>query len=259
MVKDLLKSLNSIHNDNNLSLEEKFLLTILIKYHNHKLNYAYPSYEVLMAECSTNRKAKISKIVKALSEKEYITIKKSQGNKSLYFINKHLYYVAKDESIDSKEQKQPNKINTKKSPNVRVDSNGNVPLDGQVAVEEVLVEVESKELSLEEQIVNETGCNPEVAQASIDHAKQKGANNIKAYAIASINKGFTISNLVNGINPMKFNNFEARNYDYPSLERKLLGWDDENLESEEKTISPTEDMKRFNNNPLMQDILGITI
>ena len=114
-------------------------------------------------------------------------------------------------------------------------------------------------ISLVDSIVEVTGCNPEVAQASIDNAKQKNANNIKSYAIASINKGFTISKPANGINPMKFNNFEARDYDYLSLERKLLGWDDENLESEEKTISLTEDMKRFNNNPLMQDILGITI
>ena len=27
------------------------------------------------------------------------------------------------------------------------------------------------------------------------------------------------------VNPLKFNNFEAREYDYDSLEKKLLGWD----------------------------------
>ena len=27
------------------------------------------------------------------------------------------------------------------------------------------------------------------------------------------------------VNPMKFNNFEAREYDYDDLENKLLGWD----------------------------------
>lgn len=239
LVKDLLKSLNSIHNDNKLSLEEKFLLTILIKYHNHKLNYAYPSYEVLMAECSTNRKAKISKIVKSLSQKEYITIKKSQGNKNLYFINKHLYYIAKDESTDSKEQKQLNKIDTKKAPKVGVVSNGNEPLPNQVTIAEALQEAESKESSLEEQIVEATGCTKEIAKSSVAYAKQQGANNIKAYAIASINKGFTGSNLVNGINPLKFNNFESREYDYDSLEKKLLGWDNTNLEEVEEIQEST--------------------
>lgn len=100
MVKDFLKSLNSIHKDNNLSLEEKHLLTILIKYHNYDLGYAFPTYKNLLEECSTNRRAKISKIVKALSEKEYITVKKISGNKSTYYINKHLYYVDEEEAVE---------------------------------------------------------------------------------------------------------------------------------------------------------------
>ena len=99
MIKDFLKTLNSIHKDNNVSLEAKHLLTILIKYHNHDLGYSFPTYENLMEECSTNRRAKISKIVKELREKEYITVKKICGNKSTYYINKHLYYVDKVEEV----------------------------------------------------------------------------------------------------------------------------------------------------------------
>ena len=34
MIKDFLKSLNAIHKDTVLTLEEKHLLTILIKYYN---------------------------------------------------------------------------------------------------------------------------------------------------------------------------------------------------------------------------------
>lgn len=37
----------------------------------------------------------------------------------------------------------------------------------------------------------------------------------------------------NGINAMKFNNFEPRNYDYDKLEKKLLGWDDSDKNNEE--------------------------
>ena len=100
MTKDFLKILNSIHKDNNLSLEAKHLLTILIKYHNHSLGYAFPTYENLLEECSTNRKAKISKILKELKEMEYITVKKIQGNKSIYYINKCLYYVENEVSTN---------------------------------------------------------------------------------------------------------------------------------------------------------------
>ena len=39
MIKDIFKSLNSIHRDSNLTLEEKHLLTILIKYHNVEEGY----------------------------------------------------------------------------------------------------------------------------------------------------------------------------------------------------------------------------
>lgn len=38
-------------------------------------------------------------------------------------------------------------------------------------------------------------------------------------------KNFTTQN--QEVNPMKFNNFEARQYDYDSLEKKLLGWDND--------------------------------
>lgn len=35
----------------------------------------------------------------------------------------------------------------------------------------------------------------------------------------------TFTSQTQEVNPMKFNNFEAREYDYDSLEKKLLGWD----------------------------------
>lgn len=102
MVKDIFKSLNSIHNDSNLTLEEKHLLTILIKYHNVTDGYSYPTYEVLLSECSTSRRSKISKMIKGLKEKEYIEVVKVKGNKSHYYIKKHLFFVEKIDS-DKKE------------------------------------------------------------------------------------------------------------------------------------------------------------
>ena len=74
MVKDIFKSLNSIHKDSNLTLEEKHLLTILIKYHNVIDGYSYPTYELLLSECSTSRRSKISKMIKGLKEKGYIEV-----------------------------------------------------------------------------------------------------------------------------------------------------------------------------------------
>ena len=95
MKKDIFKSLNSIHKDSNLTLEEKHLLTILIKYHNVIDGYSYPTYEFLLSECSTSRRSKISKMIKGLKEKGYIEVSKVKGNKSHYYIKKHLFFIEK--------------------------------------------------------------------------------------------------------------------------------------------------------------------
>ena len=102
MIKDIFKSLNSIHKDSNLTLEEKHLLTILIKYHNVTDGYSYPTYEILLEECSTSRRSKISKMIKGLKEKAYIEVVKVKGNKSHYYIKKHLFFIGKFDS-DKKE------------------------------------------------------------------------------------------------------------------------------------------------------------
>ena len=102
MIKDFLKSLNAIHKDTVLTLEEKHLLTILIKYYNVDKGYSYPTYEILLKECSTKRRSKISKIIKGLKEKNYIEVIKVKGNKSHYYVKKYLYLV-KNSKIEEKE------------------------------------------------------------------------------------------------------------------------------------------------------------
>lgn len=126
-------------------------------------------------------------------------------------------------------------------------------LDEQVAIEESLQASEAKEATLLGSIIKATGCTIEVAKSSIDYAKQHGANNIKAYAIASINKGFTVACAPNqdntyrsnytSNNSKRFNNFETKyrsnrhfygNMTYEEIESQLLGWyNDEPEEAKE--------------------------
>lgn len=124
MIKDIFKSLNSIHRDSNLTLEEKHLLTILIKYHNVEEQYAYPTYKNLLEECSTNRRSKISKIIKGLKEKAYVEVVKVRGNKSHYYIKKHLFFIEETDSNKnqnstgaSNEEVQAEKVKVKQHPN----------------------------------------------------------------------------------------------------------------------------------------------
>ena len=74
MTKDYLKFRNAIKKDTNLNLEESYLLETLFDYYNVQLGYAFPSYEVLMSDLKTKRRAKISKLLKSLEKKGYISI-----------------------------------------------------------------------------------------------------------------------------------------------------------------------------------------
>lgn len=235
MIKDLLKTMLSINNDTYLKPSEKVLLSSLILYHSHADGYSYPNYEHLQIALSTNRKATVSNTLKSLEEKEYITIKKTKGNKNLYYINKYLFYVGDTTS----HQEKP------------VDSNGKKPLENQVHIDEVLTKEDSKVI----EISNYTGFNKKESAELLEESGQNTAKIIKAFnfvlkqtnvdnefkytkwAINNENKlniGIQNPNFESGKKALKFNNFEGRQYDYESLEKRLLGWADD---EEPKSLS----------------------
>lgn len=96
---------------------------------------------------------------------------------------------------------------------------------------------ESKELTLEEEIVKETSAPIEEVKEAVEYAKDNNARDITAYVKKCLENNWHKSKRAEskGINPLKFNNFEARQYDYDSLESQLLG-------HEESYISITDDM-----------------
>ena len=85
MKKDYMKFNNFILAEENLTLEEGYMLQVLFQYHNIEEGYAYPTYKALMKACKTNRQAKISKILKSLVTKGYIRIEK-HGNNRYYIV-----------------------------------------------------------------------------------------------------------------------------------------------------------------------------
>lgn len=58
MKKDYMKFNNFILAEENLTLEEGYMLQVLFQYHNIEEGYAYPTYKALMKACKTNRQAK---------------------------------------------------------------------------------------------------------------------------------------------------------------------------------------------------------
>jgi hypothetical protein len=209
MTKDYLKFRNAIKKDTNLSLEECYMLELIFDYYNTSCNYAYPSYEILMSDLKTKRKAKVSKILKALVKKGYISINKV-GKKNTYKLLKYLFL------------------------NQPVDSNGKPPIDGQIHYSE-LTEEETKVIDITGFTKKQTRSLMKVAKDKVEkiiegfnYAASKGATNLFGYtlwAIKNLNKvSIDTNNYSKEYKGLKFNNFEPRQYDYDDLEWRLLGW-----------------------------------
>lgn len=225
MIKDYLKFRNAIKKDTNLDLEEGYMLETLFDYHNVKSGYAFPSYQTLMSDLKTCRKAKISKILKSLVKKGYISITKV-GKKNTYKLLKYLF------------------LSNDKKP---VDSDGMPPMDGQVHFTEV-VKDEPQTTETENDVMNITGFTQKQAgkvlkvakekvesiQEAFNYAITKGADNTYSYTVWAIKNIDKLRNAAakkvqvdtdRSYKPKtKFDNFEPRQYDYEDLEKRLLGW-----------------------------------
>lgn len=228
MTKDYLKFRNAVKQDTNLNLEEAYLLEVIFDYYNTSCGYAFPSYEVLMQDLKTKRRAKISKLLKSLEKKGYISINKN-GKKNIYYILKYLFL-----------NKSKSKT-TKQTHDASVDSNGNIPVEGQMHVEEIINTKEHEEVAAitgfnkkqVDELLQASGNKIEKIVQALEYAKSKGKA-VFAYVRWCI-KNLDIASLIkretNRVekHKLKFDNFESREYDYDKLEKSLLGWEESTL------------------------------
>lgn len=199
MKKDYMKFNNFILKDENLTLEEGYMLQVLFQYHNIQEGYAYPTYTTLMKACKTNRQAKISKILKSLLAKGYIIIENHGNNR---------YYIVGVERF--------------------LGSNAPVQEEKETSA------VEGLSASQERTLMKLAGTREKLMQM-VNYAKNK-AKNLFAYVYRLLKDNVVLGAKDTSTNPhyynsatpkgySGFNNFKARDYDYEALERKLLGWD----------------------------------
>lgn len=202
MKKDYMKFNNFILAEENLTLEEGYMLQVLFQFHNIECGYAYPTYTTLMKACKTNRQAKISKILKSLVTKGYIRIEKHGNNR---------YYIVEIERF----------------------------LGSSAPVQEAEKEVSTVEglSASQERTLMKLAKTKEKLMQMVKYAKDK-AKNLFAYVYRLLKDNVVLGAKDASANPhynsttprgySSFNNFEGRNYsqeDYDSLERKLLGWE----------------------------------
>lgn len=206
-----------------LCVNEQYLLELLFEFHNHSFGYAYPDLKTLMKAFNTTSKNRVIYTIKKLEKKGLITVVRKFKENNRYFIANINEFIV---------------IENKKTPvKVHVDSNGDLPLEGQIDIEEVLKENESQSDKIKLILDKFKGIILSKKQKEVINNTEKGilenaiasitVDKINAtYLLGAIERAKTKSKyLVDGINPFKFNNFKAREYDYDSLEKKLLGWD----------------------------------
>ena len=234
MKKDYLAFNRFILTQENLSLEEGYMMNVLFQCHNETLGYAYPSYKALMKYCKTNRQAKVSKIIKSLADKGYITIQNHKNNR--YFINGINEFIqgSNNENNDSNNtdsnnnsndtNSNNNSNNTNNKDNNSNNNNTNSEFDGlTVSQTNTLMKLAKTKERLKE-----------IIEYSKDRAKNLFAycyrllkDNIQvntSYSYASNNYGNQNNNISTPKGYNSFNNFKARDYDYEDLEWRLLGW-----------------------------------
>lgn len=206
-----------------LCVNEQYLLELLFEFHNHSFGYAYPDLKTLMKAFNTTSKNRVIYTIKKLEKKGLITVVRKFKENNRYFIANINEFIV---------------IENKKTPvKVHVDSNGDLPLEGQIDIEEVLKENESQSDKIKLILDKFKGIILSKKQKEVIDNTEKGilenaiasitVDKINAtYLLGAIERAKTKSKyLVDGINHFKFNNFKAREYDYDSLEKKLLGWD----------------------------------
>ncbi len=214
MTKDYIKFRNTVKKDKNLSLEESYFLELIFDYHNTYLKYAYPSYETLMSDLKTNRRAKVSKLIKSLVKKGYIQVNK---------VNRHnTYRLLKYLFIHENKPK---------------DSDGKTPLDGQVHFTELTPE--------EKEVIDSTNFSQNQIKTLLQLSKNKldkvlsmikyvsnKANiaNKFGYIKALLERGINIDDTKQNYHKKSIgfvDNCSNREYSeewYKSTEQRLLGW-----------------------------------
>lgn len=226
MSKDFIKFRQYLRTKD-LSVNEQFLLEYLFELHNDDYGYAYPSFNDLVTAFNTTSRNRVSNVIKSLENKGLITIERS-------YKNNRYYIIGIEEFIKTSNKNTNNKKSVK---TVAKDSNGDVPLVGQLHVDEI---VDSNLECLEQNDVEYLARKLDISLKSALKIYLEANKNVsKVLEVFEYSKTQKVSKLVPYLiklvkvfkskckappKELKFRNFTEREYDYVALEKGLLGW-----------------------------------
>lgn len=126
-----LKLSTDLITDKNITSNEFRIYTYLLSLYNEEKQCSYPSIDVISERLNISIST-VKRSIKKLAELGYIAIEKRKGLAGNFNIYKKLKHLITIKVVNKKG----------KAPKVGVDSNGEKPLDGQVTIEEALIEIE---------------------------------------------------------------------------------------------------------------------
>ncbi|MBS6502588.1 MAG: helix-turn-helix domain-containing protein [Clostridium sp.] len=158
-----LKLSHEIIKDKNITSNEFRIYTYLLSLYNEEKQCSFPSIETMSRDTNISI-ATVKKSIKRLAELEYIVIEKRRGISGNYNIYKKLKHLIG--SVLKKDNKKK----------IKIDSNGNEPIEGQIEVEEIInctdefnkEEIEEKRIN---KIDNHTNVRLARSVTNIDNSK----------------------------------------------------------------------------------------
>ncbi|WP_195963396.1 helix-turn-helix domain-containing protein [Clostridium paraputrificum] len=202
------------------------ILSYLIRMSN-EVGSCYPSMNNIAEMCSVS-KSTVVRTIGELEEAGYINVN-IDNTYNIYIINYDVIETINNRPIKNKNRRSNRKSSKALEEKVSDYSIGRKQLDNKVNFKKIEEDIES---SIKERLIKVTGEASERVQSAIKYAQDKGAKDLFAYARDTIKDNWDNYGIIsidsyknNNYNTMGFNNFEPREYDYESLERKLLGWE----------------------------------
>lgn len=129
-----LKLSTDLITDTNITANEFRIYTYLLSLYNAEKQCSYPSIDVISERLNISIST-VKRSIKRLAELGYIVIEKRKGIAGNFNIYKRLKHLV-DKVVSKK----------KASSKVGVDSDGNIPLDGQINLEDILNKCEDEEV-----------------------------------------------------------------------------------------------------------------
>ncbi|MBN1042192.1 helix-turn-helix domain-containing protein [Clostridium botulinum] len=201
----------------NISVNEQYLMELFFEYNNSQFGYSFLEFADIMKAFNTTSKNRISATIKKLEKKKLIEVDRTYKNNRYKIIGIEKF------------------INTS-------DKKDNKPLNSQMDFYEITKE-EKKIINLgftqkqAKSLLKVANDKIDKIISAFNYAASKGAKNIYAYTITALKGNYAKIKTTKEeiVKKLKFNNFEAREYDYDDLEKKLLGWENNSVNIEEES------------------------